>query len=49
VLFGVLSLLAAKRSGKPPTLAYVSFAIAIISAVINIGLLVTGNLPGFNK
>jgi hypothetical protein len=49
VLFGVLSLLAAKKSGKPPTLAYVAFGIAVVSALINIGLLATGNMPGLKK
>lgn len=33
VVFGVLSLLEAKKSGKPPTLAYLAFAAAVINIV----------------
>lgn len=43
-VFGVLSLLEAKKVGKQPTLAYVAFAIAALVIVTNIVLAVTGNL-----
>ncbi|MEJ3743805.1 hypothetical protein WEI85_11000 [Actinomycetes bacterium KLBMP 9797] len=33
VIFAALSLNAAKKSGKSPTLAYIGFAIAIISII----------------
>jgi hypothetical protein len=44
VVFSVLSFLEARKAGKPPTLAYVGWAIAALSLVINIILAVTGNL-----
>lgn len=46
IIFAVLSMMEAKKSGKPPTLAYVGFAIAGVVIVINIILAAAGALPG---
>ncbi len=43
IVFGVLSLMEAKKYGKQPTLAYVAFALAALVIVVNIILTVTGN------
>jgi hypothetical protein len=43
ILFGVLSLLEARKSGKKPTLAYVAFGLAAVLIVVNIILAATGN------
>lgn len=44
VVFGILSLLEAKKSGKPPTLAYVAFAASALNLVGSIFLFTTGTL-----
>jgi hypothetical protein len=44
IVFGVLGLLEARKVGKPPTLAYIAFAIVAIALVLNIVLAVTGTL-----
>ncbi|GIH04415.1 hypothetical protein Rhe02_24820 [Rhizocola hellebori] len=43
IVFGVLSMMEAKKSGKQPTLAYVAFALAGLVIVVNLILTVTGN------
>jgi hypothetical protein len=49
VVFAVLSMLEAKKAGKPPTLAYVAFGIAALSLLISIVAIVSGALSGINK
>jgi uncharacterized membrane protein len=49
VLFGVLSLQEAKKFNKPPTLAYVAFAVSAVNLIISVILSATGNYPGFSK
>ncbi|SDY74622.1 hypothetical protein SAMN05444365_103331 [Micromonospora pattaloongensis] len=49
VVFAVLSLNEAKKSGKQPTLAYVAFGLSALLLVLNIILAVSGNLPGFSS
>jgi hypothetical protein len=49
VVFAVLSLLEAKKAGKQPTLAYVTFGILAVVLVIDLILLATGNFPGMKK
>ena len=44
IVFGVLSLLEARKVGKQPTLAYVAFGIAALMLVLNIILAATGTL-----
>jgi hypothetical protein len=44
VVFGILSLLEARRYGKPPTLAYVTFGIIVLALIVNIILAATGAL-----
>lgn len=46
IIFAVLSMMEAKKSGKPPTLAYVGFVIAGLNIVVGIILSVSGNFPG---
>lgn len=36
IVFGILSMNEAKKSGKPPTLAYISFVVAVIAIVVGI-------------
>ena len=43
ILFGVLSLLDARKVGKPPTLAYVAFGIAALNILFNIIWAATGH------
>jgi Na+/proline symporter len=45
IIFGFLCLNEAKKSGKPPTLAYVAFALSAVNIVIGIILSATGNSP----
>ncbi len=49
ILFGILSLLEARKYGKPPTLAYVAFGITAVFLVVNIALIATGNYPGLGN
>jgi hypothetical protein len=49
VVFGILSMLEARKVGKQPTLAYVAFGIAVVIVIVNIILFATGNLPGVKK
>jgi hypothetical protein len=42
IIFAVLSMMEAKKVGKPQTLAYVGFALAAINIVVNIILTATG-------
>jgi hypothetical protein len=42
IIFAVLSMMEAKKVGKPQTLAYVGFALAAINIVVNIILSATG-------
>jgi hypothetical protein len=44
IVFSVLALMEAKKSGKPPTLAYIGFALAALVIVVNIILAATGAL-----
>ena len=44
IVFGVLSLLEARKVGKPPTLAYVAFGVIVLFVIINIVLAATGTL-----
>ena len=44
VVFGILSLLEARRYGKQPTLAYVTFGIIVLALIVNIILAATGAL-----
>jgi len=46
IVFAVLCLNEAKKVGKPPTLAYVTFGILVLGLVINIILIATGALSG---
>jgi threonine/homoserine/homoserine lactone efflux protein len=46
IIFAVLSMMEAKKSGKPQTLAYVGFVIAGLNIVVGIILSVSGNFPG---
>jgi hypothetical protein len=48
IVFAILSLNEAKKSAKPPTLAYVGFALSAVVIVVNIILTATGavNLGG---
>ncbi|HWH01812.1 MAG TPA: hypothetical protein VNV66_21425 [Pilimelia sp.] len=43
IVFDVLALKEAKRVGKPPTLAYIGFAIAAVVILLNIISIATGN------
>jgi hypothetical protein len=43
IVFSVLSMLDARKVGKPPTLAYVGFAIAGLNILLNIILTATGH------
>lgn len=43
VVFSVLSMNEAKKSGKQPTLAYVGFGLAALALIVNIILFATGN------
>jgi hypothetical protein len=42
VLFGVLCLMEARKSGRPPTLAYVAFGVLVIGLIFNIIAFSTG-------
>lgn len=44
IVFGVLSLLEARKVGKQPTLAYVTFGLIVLALIINIILAATGAL-----
>jgi len=44
IVFGVLSLLEARKVGKKPTLAYVTFGVIVLALIINIILAATGAL-----
>jgi hypothetical protein len=44
LVFGILSLLEARKVGKQPTLAYVTFGIIVVALVLNIVLAATGAL-----
>jgi hypothetical protein len=44
VVFGILGLLEARKVGKPPTLAYVTFGIVVVLIIVNIILAATGAL-----
>jgi hypothetical protein len=46
ILFAVLSLLEARKYGKPPTLAYVAFAVIAVGFIIGLILAFAGALPG---
>jgi hypothetical protein len=48
VLFGLLSLMEARRNRTKPTLAYVAFGIAALSVLLNIIWVSTGNSPYSN-
>jgi hypothetical protein len=43
IVFGVLSMMEAKKYGKQPTLAYVAFALAGLWIVINLILTLSGS------
>jgi threonine/homoserine/homoserine lactone efflux protein len=49
VVFAILSMLSARKVGKQPTLAYVTFGILAVLFVIDIILFATGSMPGFKK
>ena len=36
IVFGILSLMEAKKAGKQPTLAYVAFACVVVSVIVGI-------------
>lgn len=36
VLFSILAYLEARKLGKPPTLAYIAFAVLVIGLIVNI-------------
>ena len=44
IVFGVLSMLEARKVGKQPTLAYVTFGIIVLIVIVNIILAATGAL-----
>lgn len=44
VVFAILCLTEAKKVGKPPTLAYVAFAVLALGLIVNIILFSTGAL-----
>jgi hypothetical protein len=47
VVFDVLGLLEARKVGKPPTLAYIGFAIAGVVLILNIIGLATGQFNAY--
>jgi hypothetical protein len=47
-VFGVLSLLEARKFGKPPTLAIVAFVITGLNIIISSILFASGSYPGMN-
>jgi predicted membrane channel-forming protein YqfA (hemolysin III family) len=49
VVFAILCILEAKKHGKQPTLAYVTFGILALFLVIDIILFATGSMPGFKR
>jgi uncharacterized membrane protein len=44
IVFGILSLLEARKFNKQPTLAYVAFGIIVLALIVNIILAATGAL-----
>jgi hypothetical protein len=44
LVFGILCLMEARKFNKPPTLAYIAFAVLALGLVVNIILLTTGAL-----
>ena len=44
IVFAVLSLLEARKVGKPPTLAYIAFGVIALAFVVNVVLAATGAL-----
>jgi hypothetical protein len=42
IVFAVLAMQAAKKAGKPPTLAYIAFGIAALNILLNIIVAATG-------
>ena len=49
IVFGILSLLEARKVGKQPTLAYVAFGITALFIVLNIIGFSTGAYDGFTN
>lgn len=49
LVFGILCYMEAKKYNKPPTLAYVTFAILALGLILNIVVIATGNYPGLNR
>jgi hypothetical protein len=43
LLFGILCYLEARKFGKPPTLAYITFAILVVGLIANIVFFTTYN------
>ncbi|MEV7624419.1 DUF4190 domain-containing protein [Actinoplanes sp. NPDC089786] len=46
IVFAILCLVEARKVGKPPTLAYVTFGIVALGIILNIILFATGALSG---
>jgi hypothetical protein len=49
LLFGILCLMEARKFGKPPTLAYIAFAVLALGLVANIIFLSTGALSNLTS
>jgi predicted membrane channel-forming protein YqfA (hemolysin III family) len=49
IVFGILSLLEARKSNKQPTLAYVAFGVIVLALVVNIILAATGALSNLTS
>ena len=49
IVFGVLSLMEARKVGKQPTLAYIAFGLAALTIVGNIVAVSTGAYSGFSN
>jgi hypothetical protein len=49
IVFGILSLLDARKVGKPPTLGYIAIGIGVLVIISNIIALSTGAYSGFSQ
>ena len=49
IVFGILSLLEARKVGKQPTLAYIAFGLAVLGVIGNIIAVSTGAYTNFGN
>jgi len=49
LVFGILCLMEARKFNKPPTLAYITFAVLALGLILNIVVFTTGTFFNFNK